>query len=207
MSFYSPSDSKFTRRYSEEVDIVFSALDCALHRGHVIYASSELTTGMRQYEALRKYNLKTADELKEKQGRPWYQTHILEPNVKSAIEFAEAIRGTLHDDTIVITPAPFSASGWDQTQYLSFWEKLLRTRVKSVWFNVNWQFSNGCTFEFAVAEDAGLPTLDHTGARLPRQAGIELIKAAIHRLEPQGFDTAKLRANLERLVAKTAAAR
>jgi hypothetical protein len=207
MSFLKPSDSTFTRKYTEEVDMVFSGLDCALHRGHVIYASSELTTGLRLYDELRKYNLKTADELKRQLGEPWYQAHIWDANVKSAIDFTEAIRATLRDDTIVITPAPFSASGWDQTQYLSFWEVLLRTRVKSVRFNVNWQFSNGCTFEFAVAEDAGLPTFDHRGAPLPREAGIDLINAAIQRLEPQGFDATKLRENLERLLAKAHAAR
>jgi hypothetical protein len=202
MSFLSPSDSKFTRQYSEEVAMVFSALDCALHRGHVIYASSELTTGLRLYEVLRKYNLKTSDELKKQLGKPWYKAHIWDPNEKSAIEFAEAVRAALRDDTIVITPAPFFASQWNQSEFLYLWEQLLRTRVKSLRFNVNWQFSNGCTFEFAVAEDAGLPTFDHTGAPLPRNAGIELIGAAILRLDDQGFDTSQLRENLERLLPK-----
>jgi hypothetical protein len=201
MSFYNRSDSEFTDHYREEVDMVFSGLDCALHRGHVIYASSELTTGLRLYEELRKYNLKTADELEEQLGKPWYQAHIRDPNVQSAIEFAEAIRSTLRDDTIVITPAPFFAAGWRQPEYLAFWELLLRTRVKSVRFNTNWQFSNGCTFEFAVAEDAGLPTFDQNGSPLPRKAGIELIETAIQRLESHGFDASKLRENLDRLLA------
>jgi hypothetical protein len=39
MSFVQPS----TRPYAEEVDMIFSALECALHDGHVIYASSEIT--------------------------------------------------------------------------------------------------------------------------------------------------------------------
>ncbi len=204
MSFYSPSDSKFTRHYREEVNMVFSGLDCALHRGHVIYASSELTTGLRLYEELRKYNSKTADDLKAQLGKPWYQAHIWDPNVQSAIKFAEAIRATLRDDTIVITPAPFFAPEWSQPEYLAFWELLLRTRVKSVRFNVNWQFSNGCAFEFAVAEDAGLPTFDHKGSPLPRQAGIELIENAIERIESHGFDASKLRENLQRLLAMPA---
>jgi hypothetical protein len=199
MSFLSPSDSRFTRQYSEEVAMVFSALDCALHRGHVIYASSELTTGLRLYEVLRKHNLKTSDELKQQLGAGWYRTHIWDPNEKSAIQFAEAVRATLRDDTIVITPAPFYASQWNQSEFLYLWEQLLRTRVQSVRFNVNWQYSNGCTFEFAVAEDAGLPIFDHTGDPLPRSAGIELIGEAIARLHDQGFDTSKLRENLDRL--------
>lgn len=203
MSFLNPSDSKFTRQYSDEVAMVFSALDCALHRGHVIYASSELTTGMRLYDLLRKYNFRTSDELKEKLGKPWYKAHIWDPNERAAIEFAEAVRSTLRDDTIVITPAPFSASGWNQSEFLYLWEQLLRTRVKSVRFNANWQFSNGCAFEFAVADDAGLPTFDHRNDPLPRHTGIELIGAAIRWLNGHGFDSSKLRENLERLLTKS----
>jgi hypothetical protein len=203
MSFIQPS----TRPYSEEVDMIFSALDCALHGGDVIYASSEITSGFRLYEAMREHNVRTAGDLKKKLKDEWYQDHILKPNTEAAKKFAEEIRATLRDNTIVITPAPFSASQWTQFEYLYLWEQLLRTRVKSVRFNVNWQFSNGCTFEFAVAEDAGLPTFDHRGAPLPREAGIELINTAIQRLESQGFDTAKLRENLERLLAKAHAAR
>jgi hypothetical protein len=201
MSFYSLSESKFTRHYHEEVDMVFSALDCALHDGHVIYASSELTSGFKLYEAMREHNVKTAADLKKKLGEEWHQRHILKPNIDSAKKFAEAVRATLHDNTIVITPAPFSAAGWSQSEYLAFWEQLLRTRVKSVRFNAHWQFSNGCTFEFAVAEDAGLPAFDHAGSVLPRKTGIQLIESAIRRLESQGFDASKLRENLERLLA------
>ncbi|MBV9771176.1 MAG: hypothetical protein JOZ32_16510 [Bryobacterales bacterium] len=200
MSFYSPSDSEFTRHYREEVDMVFSALDCALHGGHVIYASSELTSGSRLFEALGKNDVKTSTDLKKKLGEPWYRANIFDANVKSALDFAEAIRATLHDNTIVITPAPFSAAGWTQAEYLAFWESLLRSRVKSVWFNISWQFSTGCTFEFAVAQDQGLPTFDHSGAALSRKAGIELIRSAILQMDSQGFDSSPLRDNLERLV-------
>jgi hypothetical protein len=195
MSFYSPSDSEFRRNYREEVDMAFSAIDCLLHRDHVIYCSSELSSGLRLYEALRQHNVKTAAELREQAGDAWYQANIWNVNVRSGIEFADAVRAIFPDRTIAITPGPFSAPGWSQPEYLFFWETLLRTRVKSVWFNFNWQYSNGCTFEFAVAHDAGLPTFDHTGQVLTRSAGIELIGAAVEQLERQGFDASKLRAN------------
>jgi hypothetical protein len=198
MSFYSPSDSEFRRSYREEVEIVFSAIDCLLHRDHVIYCSSELSSGLRLYDALRQHNVKTAGELKGQIGA-WYQANIWDVNVRSGTEFADAVRAVFPDRTIAITPAPFAAPGWSQSEYLYFWESLLRTRVKSVWFNLNWQYSNGCTFEFAVALDAGLPTFDHTGQVLTRSAGIELIRAAVQQLEYQGFDTFKLRANAELL--------
>jgi hypothetical protein len=201
MTFYSPSHSGFSRTYREEVQIVLSGIDCVLHREHVIYCSSELTTGARLYNALRQYNLKTAKQLKQLMGESWFKATILEPNVNSAIEFAEAVRCSFPERTIVVTPAPFGAPGWSQHEYLAFWEELLRSRIKSAWFNRNWEFSNGCAFEFAVAHDAGLPTFDQGGNTIDLRAGIRALEAAVEALESEGIPCVKLRENLERLQA------
>ena len=80
----------------------------------------------------------------------------------------------------------------------------MRTRIQSVWFSRRWEFSNGCTFEFAVAVDADVPTFDHDGKALARREGIGLIESAVRQLEAEGFDTAKLRQNLELLHTVTA---
>lgn len=200
MAFYSPSESQFTRHYREEVDMAFSAIDCLLCRDRAIYASTELTTGVRLYDALRQTATKTSAELREKKSREWFTANVWDPNVRGAIDFAEGVRRVQDDRTLVITPAPFTAPGWTQPEYLAFWETLLRTRIKSVWFNRNWQFSNGCTFEFAVAQDAQLPTRDHEGNPLDIDMALELIKEAIHILEADGFDIKSLRDNFNRLL-------
>jgi hypothetical protein len=200
MPFYEPSDSRFTRHYREEVEMALSAIDCVLCREQAIYASTELTTGLRLYDALRQSGVLSAGAFKERAGgREAFTTHVWDPNIAGALEFAERVR--LVDDrrTLVITPAPFSAPGWSQPEYLAFWETLLRTRIKAAWFNQNWQFSNGCTFEFAVAVDAGLPTLDHGGQSLAVEAAAGLISDAIHTLAQDGFDVSTLRVNLDRL--------
>jgi hypothetical protein len=191
MSFYSPNDPQFTSDYHQEVELVFSAIDCVLHREHVIYCSSELTSGLRMYEALRQHGLKIANDA--------FRSNLLDVNIEAAIQFAEQVRHRFHDRTIVVTPAPFSARGWTQDEYLAFWEMLLRRRIKAVWFNRNWAYSNGCTFEFAVAQDAGLPTFDESGRPLSRKEGIQLIAEVIGGLQEDGFDTAKLENNLHRL--------
>jgi len=199
MIFYSLSDATFTRLYREEVDISFSALDCILNGEKAVYASTELTTGIRLYNAMREAGVKTVAELKEVRGKDWYSANIWDANVKSACEFAVRVRSNLQGKTLVITPAPFSAPGWTQPEYLAFWEQLLRTRIGSAWFNLNWQYSNGCTFEFAVAVDAGVPMFDHAGRALEARYGAQLIDGAIQSLEKDRFDTARLRENLARL--------
>ncbi len=203
MAFHTPSEREFSRRYSDEVTIAFSAMDCVLCREPAIYASTELTTGVRLYDALRKTATKTAAELKQKMGREWYTTHVWDANVSAAMMFADAVRQALEHTTPVITPAPFAAPGWTQPEYLCFWEALLRNplRIKGAWFNRNWHFSNGCTFEFAVAHDAGLPKWDHEGRALEPETGIRLIEEAITVLDADGFDSSSLRDNLERVIA------
>jgi hypothetical protein len=202
MPFYAPSDREFRRLYLTEVAMAFSAMDCVLCREPAIYASTELTTGVRLYDALRKAGVKTAAELREKMGRDWYTTHVWDANVAAAMAFADDVRRAHDCRTQVITPAPFTAPEWTQSEYLAFWETLLRDhrRVNGVWFNRNWQFSNGCTFEFAVACDARLSTCDHEGQTLDQDAAIDLIREAIDVLRRDGFDTQSLRDNLERVV-------
>jgi len=199
MIFYSLSDSTFTRLYREEVDMAFSAVDCVLNRQKAIYAGAELTTGRRLYNAFREFHVKTEDELKQLKGKEWYGANIWDANVKSAKEFAVQVREKDGGKSLVITSSPFSAPGWKQTEYLAFWEQLIRTRISATWFKSDWQYSNGCTFEFAVCADAGMPTLDHQGHPLSVRQAAELINGAIRDLEESGFDTAKLRENLARL--------
>lgn len=199
MIFYSLSDSTFTRLYREEIEMGFSALDCVLNREKAIYASAELTTGRRLYSALREFHVKSSAELKQLKGNEWYTANIWDANVKSAQDFAACVREKLGGKTLVITPAPFSAPGWTQPEYLAFWEQLLRTRIISTWFKSEWQYSNGCTFEFAVSINAGLPTFDYQSNPLTLRQGRELIEAAIRDLDSSGFDTTKLYENLSRL--------
>ena len=199
MRFYSPDDSEFKRHYSAEVRMLFSAVDCVLVRERGIYCSSELTSGLRLFETLRQYGLKSSAELCRLKSEAWFQENIVEVNIAAALEFAEQVRRMVPPETAVITPAPFSAPGWDQPQYLAFWEELLRSRVRAVWFGRNWQYSNGCTFEFAVARDAVLGTFDDAGNPLDCGTAVRLIRSAIRELETEGFSVPKLQESLARL--------
>lgn len=191
MSHYSLSKLKFTSAY-------FSAIDCVLNGNKAIYCSSEITSGLRLYTAMRKHGAKSGPELRRTLGDAWYQKNILDANIKSANLFADSVRRGQADGTLVITPAPLEIPDWGQSEYLAFWEELIRTRVKAVRFNKDWEFSNGCTFEFVVASEAGVSTLDADGEPFGLGAGLAAIEAAIDDLE-HDFDTPKLRDNLQSL--------
>ena len=199
MRFYNPTESRFTRHYREEVATVLSGIDCALNGERAIYCSSELTTGVRLYDCLREHHLRTSRELKDKLGEQWFEANVFKANSRGATEFAHAVRARLGNETMVITPAPFDCQGWSQLEYLFFWEELIRTRIKAVWFNENWEYSNGCTFELSVALDEELATFDREGNPLEPEQAIRKIEKAIDRLDADQFDTAKLREALDRL--------
>jgi hypothetical protein len=181
------------RTYGEEVRIELSLLDCALNGEQAVYASSELTSGRRLYELLRQHGVPDLPALREKLGAPEVDRLLWQPNVADAAAFARSLRERFGGRELVVTPAFFSASGWIQVEYLAFWETLIRTRFKALYFQHDWEYSNGCAFEFAVAQSANLPTFDAGGQPLGRAAGTERLEAAAREVAGAGFDPGGLR--------------
>jgi hypothetical protein len=193
-----------SRTFGEESRMILLALDCVLNGEKAVYASSELTTGPRLYSLLRERGLKDAAALRRVLGEEEFQRLIWNPNAAEADAFARELRRRIPDRPMVVTPAPFLAPGWNQEEYLAFWETAIRTRFRALYFSDDWEWSHGCTFEFAVARDAGLPTYTQAGQVLELAQGIDLIVRAAKALEAEGFDSSGLRENLERLTRLTA---
>lgn len=186
----------YTRTHREEVDIILSAIECVLNGDKAVYASSDLTTGRRFYRLLREWGVRDSAGLRDKLGEAGYRAQLLEPNAAAANAFARDLRQRLGGDTLVITPAPLTAPGWSQQDYLAFFETLIRTRIKAAFFNDGWEYSNGCTFEFVVARHAGLPTFDANHRPLDRAGGLELIEQAAREVESDGIEPVGLRRHL-----------
>lgn len=186
----------YSRLYLEEREIALSAMDCLLNGEKGVYASSELTTGVRAYALLSQNGLRATGELADP-----HRSRLLETNAEAAGAFAARLREHFAGREVVITPAPFLAPGWTQAEYLAFWEELIRTRVKAVYFNEGWEYSNGCTFEFAVSREAGVETFDARLQPLSPAAAIATVEHAVAELAARGFDTARLRINLARIQA------
>lgn len=194
MSFYGEESLReltHERRYLEEVAISLSAIDCVVNGKKAVYASSELTSGVNLYRILAEHGVADSAALREKLGQSWWQNNVYQANANRANDFARSLRLRPEVD-LVITPAPFSAPEWTQPEYLHFWEQLIHTRMEAVYFNHDWQYSNGCTFEYAVALDAGLPRYDADHNELPGEAAIELIEQALREIESRGFNTFRL---------------
>jgi len=159
-----------------------------------VYASSELTTGARAYRLLDGSGRRSPGELEDP-----HRSALLKTNVEEAGRFAARLRRQLGGGVPVITPAPFDAPGWTQAEYLAYWEELIRTRVKAVYFNDGWEYSNGCTFEYAVAREAGLPTFTADCRELPPQVAVQMVERAMAEVGARGYSDARLRLHLERI--------
>ena len=188
-----------TRTYAQEVVIALSAFDSILNGEKAVYHSSELTTGKRLNAMFRQYGVRERRELKAKMGEEAFRLQVWDPNVAEANAFARELHHRLGGE-LVITPAPFVSPGWTQPEYLAFWETVIRTRCKAVWFSDDWEYSSGCAFEFAVALDAGLPTYHADGREMPLEEGRSRIAAAVAELEAEGLDVTPLRDILERFL-------
>jgi hypothetical protein len=124
MRFYNPAgelDSEpLARTYGQDVAVVLSALQCVLDGERAVYASCEMTTGRRLFQLLRAQGLSDAAGLHSLLGEAEIRRVLLEPNLRAAAEFAEALRRRLEPGRVVVNPGPFTAPGWRQPHYLAF---------------------------------------------------------------------------------------
>lgn len=186
------------RKVIDEINMSMSAFDCMLPDDAGIYCSSDITTGKRfYYEVLKKYEVRSEPDLKAKLGDEEFkkvQTELIQANVARGSEFAEKLRerGLIN----VVTPGPYFARGFDQQHYLYLWEWFIIKKIYEVRFNYDWEYSNGCTLEYAIAARKGIPRLDHEGNILGLESAIEKVEAAVNELTKEGFLINKLENNL-----------
>jgi hypothetical protein len=187
------------RKVIDEIKMSMSAFDCVLPDDAGIYCSSDITTGKRfYYDVLKKYGARSEGELKAKLGDEEFkrvQTELIQANVARGLEFTEKLRerGLVN----VVTPGPYFARGFDQQHYLYLWEWFIIKKIYEVRFNYDWEYSNGCTLEYAIAARKGIPRLDHEGSTLDLESAIKRVKAAMNELKKDKFVVDKLENNLE----------
>lgn len=186
------------RRVIDEIKMSMSAFDCMLPDDAGIYCSSDITTGKRfYYDVLQKHAVRSEDELKAKLGEEEFkkvQTELIQFNVARGVAFAEKLRerGQIN----VVTPGPYFAKGFDQQHYLYLWEWFIIKKIYEVRFNDDWEYSNGCTLEYAIAAKKGIPCFSHEGNSLELEKAIERVDAAANELRTEGFVITKLEYNL-----------
>src|ERR1700678_3988607 len=135
--------------------------------------------------------------LKKALGSDGYKAKLLDPNEKEAIEFAREVRS--HSHHLALTPNTLFVPGWGQPEYLGFWERVIRTKCKTIFFNNGWEYSNGCTLEYLIGHQKSLPLFDRAGKAIPVNRAKQQILTAITELEADRFDVPELHRVLGKL--------
>lgn len=190
------------RRVLDEIKMVVTAFDCVLPDNSAIYCSSDVTTGKRYYEMLLRYEVGSQEELEAKLG-PARSSEIVKAIIRDNVErgrkFTENIRQRGHVN--LINPGPFTAPNFEQQHYHYLWEWVIVKKVNEARFNDDWEYSNGCTLEYAIATRKGIARLDHAGNFIDLPQAIHKIEGAISELAKNGIQARMLQANLAKLKA------
>lgn len=151
-----------------------------LERSSVAYVSTPITTGRRYYDWLASSKL-SADS-------PIFPTEhareVIAANQASAHSLV--LRARHHLGKIVVDPTGLNAPEWSQRDFHVFWTRLITDRVGTVVFNDGWEYSTGCTYEYAAALKAGATVLDAHMSVMPPIVAVTKSDEAIALLRELG---------------------
>jgi hypothetical protein len=172
------------RKVIHELEMAMSAFDCVIPDQSGIYCSTNITTGRKLYlEIFKQYNVRSDEELATKLGNDRYtkvKMELTQSNIQRGLAFANTLR--LRGFVNIIMPAPFIAPDFNQQHYLYLWEWIIIKKAYEARFNEGWEFSKGCTMEYAAATRKRIPRFDHMGRPLEPSEAIRKIETAIHEL-------------------------
>jgi hypothetical protein len=69
--------------------------------------------------------------------------------------------------------------GWTQEDYYLLWGRVIERYASTVVFLDDWQYSNGCVYEFLVAQRCNARSVDERLNLLTLPDGLDLIQKAI----------------------------
>jgi hypothetical protein len=188
------------RKVMDEIKMLMTAFDCVLPDNSAIYCSGDVTTGKEYYEILKKHGVPSGEALKAKVGAAACKEIIddlVRRNIERGIAFTERVRQRGH--TNLINPGPLVASCFEQQHYHYLWEWVIIKKVCETQFNEDWEYSNGCTLEYAISTRKGIPRLDYSGNVLALPQAIHKVERAVDELRESQMQIDMLERNLARL--------
>lgn len=124
------------------------------------------------------------------------RAEVLTSNLRRAEEAVTRLRRTVVGGVIDPSRLP-DVPGWTQPDYHAFWSAVIARYPERIIFLDEWQYSVGCTKEFADAVRLRLPTMTERLHPLNAAAGIAMVREAAADYEAAGVDSSSLRTALE----------
>ncbi len=166
------------------IDTVLACMRSAITKDKVVYVSTPITSGKRYL----KYKMSKSKNYIGKQHDRELKRAVITPNIKHARKKINEISGKLHQIQI-INPTAIEVNEWTQEDYACFWKGVINNFVDQIVFLNEWQYSNGCSFEFFTAVEKRIPVFSENLEPLSKAEGIGMISDAIQEIKCTGGNT------------------
>lgn len=176
-----------------EIEAMLNVLSTAVEGRAAVYLSAPITSG-RRYTAWRVSRGGSAPEPSQEEVR----REVIEHNRAHAARVAQWLRSSC-GATLVDPTRLEDLPGWTQDDYRTFWALVVERFACRVFFLDDWQYSNGCSYEFLTALRCGVPTFDERERPLSLAEGMRLVGAAVAEMRGQSLPTSFLERVLEEL--------
>jgi hypothetical protein len=165
--------------HEREVSGMLGILGAVLAPSSSIYVSSPITTGPR---LIRWHEAKSRSDAQNS-----FEQEVLRPNLAKAKEAVAIIRETAQVPVIDPTALP-EQEEWTQDDYRFLWGRVIELFALEVVFLEGWEFSSGCTYEYLVATNVGLPTRSYDRTPIALPDALTRIRRAHAQLRSVGAD-------------------
>lgn len=181
-------------KHKRDVEVILEFLASVASEQETIYMSAPITSGKRLIEFKENGNY----SFPKSSYHSDLSIQIISHNRIHAKTVAQKIRNEF--DVVIIDPTLVGdIEGWTQDDYRFLWAKVIERYVKTVISIDDWNYSNGCAYEFLVAKQLNLKTLDERFKYLSLDTGIRLIEEAINDLKERFLPTEFLEAVVNEL--------
>jgi hypothetical protein len=164
-----------------EPEPLLRALACAVGDGKATYVSGPITTGRHFLDWL----VTDGEAIANKDAyASRLRAEVVEPNERRIRAVAEAARR--RRVRAVIEPASLRVPQWSQTDYLSFWLRVIDQFAEEMIVVNGWQYSIGCVAEFRHAAARGIPVMDEDDVAVSLATGRRLVAEGLANMEELG---------------------
>lgn len=164
-----------------EIEIALRTIDLCVPDGIGAYLAGPISTGRRYYEELVATGTRSLAELVRRVGIERYLKSVRWPNVTEGEELAQKIRDS--GVPFLINTGPLFLSGWSSADYMNFCLRLLRRKVRCVYFHPEWAFSEGAVQEYLYCLEAGIEMRSHDDDELTEREALSALERTVSYLD------------------------
>jgi hypothetical protein len=129
----------------------------------VTYLSAPISTGRRDLMLMQELGV-GKEELRAKFPGE-HRRRVIGPNEREVYKFAQMVR-KLPGRGFVVNPGELYVPSWTQSDYIAFWEEIIRSFCLEMVLAPGWEYSAGARFEAGIALQTNLTICDVRGREL-----------------------------------------